>query len=113
VSLPDEVQAHLDKGSSMRAVGNLDQYAKFQAAEALEKAAGQSGGIAGIGAGIAAAGALGGTMNAALSTPAAAAAAPAEDPFALIEKLHKLLTIGALSQEEFDAKKSELLARLK
>lgn len=117
VSLPDEVQAHLDKGSSMRAVGNLDQYAKFQAAEALEKAAGQSGGIAGLGAGIAAAGALGSTMNQALSTPAAApAAAPAtlaEDPFAVIEKLHKLLTIGALSQEEFDAKKADLLARVK
>ena len=117
VSLPEEVQAHLDKGSSMRAVGDLDKYAKFQAAEAIEAAASNPGGMAGLGAGVAAAAALGGTFSQAMapSTPAAAAAAaaPAEDPFALIEKLHKLLTIGALSQEEFDAKKAELLARLK
>ncbi|MBC7493140.1 MAG: SHOCT domain-containing protein, partial [Novosphingobium sp.] len=63
--------------------------------------------------GIAAAGALGSTMNQALSTPAAASTAPAEDPFAVIEKLHKLLTIGALSEEEFDAKKADLLGRVK
>lgn len=111
VSLPDEVQAHLDKASSMRAVGNLDQYAKFQTAEAIEAAAKNPGGVAGIGIGMATAGALGGAF-AQTAAPTAAPAAPAEDPFALIEKLHKLLTIGALSQEEFDAKKAELLSRV-
>ena len=118
VSLPEEVQAYLDKGSSIRAVGNLDQFTKFQAAEALGKAAENEGGMAGIGASLAAGAALGGTMMQGLGQPAAAAApaapaAPAEDPFALIEKLHKLVTIGALSQEEFDAKKAELLSRVK
>ncbi|MBV1689473.1 SPFH domain-containing protein [Novosphingobium sp. G106] len=124
VSLPEEVQAHLDKGSSMRVIGDLDRYTKFQTAEAIEKAAGQEGGLAGLGAGIGAAAALGGAMSQSLagvvSAPAAApapatpaAAAADEDPFALIEKLHKLVTIGALSQEEFDAKKAELLARIK
>jgi hypothetical protein len=44
--------------------------------------------------------------------PAAAAAAPAEDPFALIAKLHALLTAGALTQAEFDAKKAALLAKI-
>lgn len=112
VSLPDEVQAHLDKASSMRAVGNLDQYAKFQTAEAIEAAAKNPGGIAGIGIGMATAGALGGAIGG-VAAPAAAPVAPAEDPFALIEKLHKLLTIGALSQEEFDAKKAELLSRVR
>lgn len=111
VSLPEEVQAHLDKGSSMRVLGDLDRYAKFQAAEALQTAAAQEGGLAGLGAGIAAAGVLGGTMAQGLG--AGAAAAPAEDPFALIEKLHKLVTAGALTQAEFDAKKAELLARVK
>lgn len=116
VSLPDEVQAHLDKGSSMRAIGDLDKYTKFQAAEALEKSAGQDGGMAGMGAGVAAAVAMGQAMSAGLgaaSAPAATPAAPAEDPFELIEKLHKLVTIGALSQAEFDAKKAELLSRVK
>ncbi|WP_374281226.1 SPFH domain-containing protein [Novosphingobium sp.] len=118
VSLPDEVQAHLDKGTSMRAIGDLDKYTKFQAAEALEKAAGQDGGLAAMGAGMAAAAAMGGAMAQGLGTGGSAAASaapatPAEDPFALIEKLHKLLTMGALSQAEFDAKKAELLGRVK
>jgi membrane protease subunit (stomatin/prohibitin family) len=95
----------------MRVLGDLDRYAKFQAAEALQTAAGQEGGLAGLGAGIAAAGVLGGTMAQALGS--GGAAAPAEDPFALIEKLHKLVTAGALTQAEFDAKKAELLARVK
>jgi len=108
VSLPDEVQAHLDKGSSMRVLGDVGAYTRFQAAEALDNAGGD-GGIAGIGAGIAAAGMLGNAMSGALNTPAQ----PAEDPFALLEKLHKLLTMGAISQAEFDAKKAEILARVK
>lgn len=114
VSLPDEVQAHLDKGSSMRVLGDVGAYTRFQAAEAIENAAGADGGVAGIGAGVAAAAALGNAMSGALSgTAAAPAPAPAEDPFALLEKLHKLLTIGALTQEEFDAKKAEILSRVK
>ncbi len=123
VSLPDEVQAHLDKGSSMRVLGNLDQYAKFQAAEAIEKAASNEGGMAGLGAGMAAGAAMGSVMQQSLNPglqPAAqpapatpAAVAPAEDPFELLEKLHKLVTIGALSKEEFEAKKVEILARVK
>ncbi len=123
VSLPEEVQRHLDKGSSMRAIGDLDRYAKFQTAEAIEKAASQDVGIAGLGAGMAAAAAMGSAMLRPAEAPQATAvgAAPAptsapaitEDPFEMIEKLHKLLTIGALSQEEFDAKKAELLARMK
>jgi membrane protease subunit (stomatin/prohibitin family) len=128
LSLPEDVQAHLDKASSMRVLGDLSKYAQFQAAEAIPIAAEQSGGIAGVGAGIAAAAAIGGTMGTALGgnagfgmgagagagAAAASAAAPAEeDPFAVIEKLHKLVTIGALTQAEFDAKKAELLARVR
>jgi membrane protease subunit (stomatin/prohibitin family) len=113
VSLPEEVQAALDRGSSARVVGDLDRYTKFQAAESLQTAAAQSGGMAGIGAGMAAGAALGGAMSQGLAPQAAAPAAAAEDPFAVIEKLHRLVTIGALSQEEFDLKKAELLARVK
>lgn len=112
VSLPEEVQKHLDKGSSMRMLGDLDRYVKFQAAESIEKAAGADGGIAGLGAGIAAAASLGGAMVQGL-TPTPAAPATVEDPFELIEKLHKLVEIGALTQSEFDAKKAELLARIR
>lgn len=117
LSLPDEVQAMLDKASSMRVVGDLDRFVRFQSAEAIETAAAQSGGVAGIGAGAAAGMAIGQSMaggigGGALPAPGGAAA-PGEDAYAQIEKLHKLLTIGAITQEEFDAKKAELLSRIR
>ena len=110
VSLPEAVQAHFDQASSMRVVGDLDRYVRFQTAEAIGTAAGQDGGIAGVGAGAAAGAALGQAMASGLGQ--GAAAAPQEDPFALIEKLHKLLVAGAISQAEFDAKKAALLAKI-
>lgn len=44
ISLPKEVEAVLDKRTSMGIVGNLDQYTQFQAAEALRDAAARPGG---------------------------------------------------------------------
>jgi len=113
LSLPEEVQKHLDKSSSMRVLGDLDRYAKFQAAEAIESAASQPGGMAGLGAGAGAGMAIGQAMAGALGRGGSAGPAPAEDPFTLVEKLHKLLTIGAITQTEFDAKKAELLGRIR
>ena len=40
------------------------------------------------------------------------AAETATDVTATIEKLHDLMTKGVLSQDEFDAKKAELLKRI-
>ncbi len=98
----------------MRVIGDLGRYTQFQAAEAIEAAAHQDGGMAAIGAGLASASVLGNTMAQGLApAPTPAASAPETDPFEQIERLHKLLTIGALSQDEFDAKKGELLARVK
>ncbi|WP_374410297.1 SPFH domain-containing protein [Novosphingobium colocasiae] len=113
VSLPEDVQNYLDKSSSMRVLGDLGNYARFQAAEALQAAAGQDVGLAGIGAGLAAAGMLGTTMAGALAPQPSASPESSADAIATIEKLHQLVTIGALSQQEFDAKKAELLARIR
>jgi membrane protease subunit (stomatin/prohibitin family) len=44
ISLPKEVEAVLDKRTSMGIVGNLDQYTQFQAAEAMRDAAANPGG---------------------------------------------------------------------
>ncbi|TVR61622.1 MAG: SPFH domain-containing protein [Candidatus Competibacteraceae bacterium] len=44
ISLPKEVEAVLDRRTSMGIVGNLDQYTQFQAAEALRDAAANPGG---------------------------------------------------------------------
>jgi membrane protease subunit (stomatin/prohibitin family) len=43
ISLPPEVEAALDKRSSMGIVGNLNAYTQFQAANAMEKSAQNSG----------------------------------------------------------------------
>ena len=111
VSLPEEVQAYLDKASSMRVVGDLNQYAKFQAADSIDEAAANSGGMAGLGASMAIGQSMAANLGAALN-PGAAPGAPGEDAFQQIEKLHKLLQMGALTQGEFDAKKAALLARM-
>jgi membrane protease subunit (stomatin/prohibitin family) len=117
LSLPEEVQKYLDKASSMRMVGDLDRYAKFQSAEAIEAAASQPGGIAGLGVGAGAGMAIGQAMAAGLASGGGGGGGgggqQAEDPFALIEKMHKLLTMGAISQEEFDTKKAELMGRIR
>lgn len=107
VSLPEEVQAAIDKASSIRALGDLDAYARFQAADSIAAAAANPGGVAGIGASAAAGVAIGQAMGV-----GGASAAPAEDAFALIGKLHGLLTAGAITQAEFDAKKVALLAKI-
>lgn len=62
ISVPEEVQKAIDKRASMGAIGNVDQYMKFQAADALRDAAQNEGGGAGLGAGLGAGFAVGGQM---------------------------------------------------
>ncbi|MEP6733974.1 MAG: SPFH domain-containing protein [Chryseolinea sp.] len=52
ISLPTEVEQALDKRSSMGILGNLNQYAQFQAANAMEAAAKNPGGGASDGIGM-------------------------------------------------------------
>ncbi|MBE7517463.1 MAG: SPFH domain-containing protein [Chloracidobacterium sp.] len=62
VSLPPEVEEAMDKRAQMGAIGNVDQYMKFQAADALRDAAQNEGGGAGLGAGLGAGFAVGNQM---------------------------------------------------
>jgi membrane protease subunit (stomatin/prohibitin family) len=110
LSLPEEVQAHLDKIASMRVIGDLQSYTKFQTAEAIPVAAANSGGAAGAGVGLGAGVALGQTMAAQIS---GAPTAAGTDPLALLEQLHGLATKGVITQAEFEAKKSELLGKIR
>ena len=87
ISLPAEVEAALDKRTSMGIVGDMRQYAQYQAATAIEKAAEHGGGgSAGLelGAGLAMgqqmAQTLAGGGQAAQPAPAAPAAATAPCP---------------------------------
>jgi hypothetical protein len=72
ISLPPEVEKALDKRAQMAVLGNLDQYAKYQTAEAIPEAAKNPGGLAGIGAGLGAGLAVGQQMGGALAGAAAA-----------------------------------------
>lgn len=83
VSFPPEVEAALDKRTQMAVVGNLDQYTKFQAANAIEAAAANPGGAGdglGLGAGMGIGAAMGQQLAQSLGAPAQPAAAPAAPP---------------------------------
>lgn len=62
ISLPPDVEAAMDKRASMGALGDVNRYAQFQAADALRDAAQNEGGGAGLGAGLGAGFAVGGQM---------------------------------------------------
>jgi len=111
VTLPEELQEYLDKQSQMNLVGDLKKYANFQAADSIKDAANNPSGMAGAGMGLGVGAALGQTMAQALpgGTQAAHSGSTQEDVYDKLEKLHGLVTKGVLTQEEFDAKKAELL----
>ena len=75
VSVPPEVEAAIDKRSSMGAIGNLNDYVKFQMAEAMTKG-GDGGGMANtaaqLGAGLAMGQQMAAAMGTAQTTPVAA-----------------------------------------
>lgn len=81
ISMPKEVEEALDKRTSMGVLGNLDQYTKFQAAEAIGDAANNPGG-AGEGMGMGMGMALGQQMANSLNQQGQPAAqqAPAGGP---------------------------------
>ncbi len=126
VSLPKEVEEFYDKMTNMNMVDDMNKFQQFQTAQAMEKAAenpsgGASDGIGmGMGFGMA-------KMMAEQQTPQpspvpqqpniaptgdAAKATTREEIMDTLKQLGELKTAGVLSDEEFEAKKKELLARL-
>jgi membrane protease subunit (stomatin/prohibitin family) len=125
LSLPEELQKILDQKIGMGMVGNdmgrFMQYQTGQAIPEMAKSAG-SGGVAGDAMGLGAGVALGQVLAQNLQKglqgggggsgePAPAAVKP-DDVMAMIEKLGELKAKGILTQEEFDAKKTELLKKI-
>jgi excisionase family DNA binding protein len=84
VSLPPEVEQAIDKRSSMAAVGNLNDYVKFQMAESMT--------AAGLGAGLAMGQQMMAAMGQAQATPAAAPATPPPAAAPAAGALPELLT---------------------
>lgn len=126
LSLPEELQKILDQKIGMGMVGpDMGKFMQYQTAQAIPKfaegAGSGGGGIAGdamgLGAGVALGQVLAQNLQAGLQGGAAAPAAQAvgvkaEDVMATLEKLGELKAKGILTQEEFDAKKAELLKKL-
>ena len=130
ISLPEELQKVLDQKIGMGMVGNdMGKFMQYQTAQAIPRmaegvgAGGDAGGLAGAGLGMGAGVAMGQilaqNMQSALQGTAAAGAAPAapvgvkpEDVMATLEKLGELKAKGILTDDEFNAKKAELLKKL-
>ena len=130
VSLPEELQKILDQKIGMGMVGgDMGKFMQYQTAQAIPefaKGAAGGGGVVGDAMGLGAGVALGQVMaqqlnqglqgGGAAAAAAAAAAAPAgirpDDVMATLEKLGDLKAKGILTEEEFSAKKAELLKKL-
>jgi membrane protease subunit (stomatin/prohibitin family) len=133
VSLPEELQKILDQKIGMGMVGgDMGKFMQYQTAQAIPKfaegaaGAGGGGGVVGDAMGLGAGVALGQVMaqqlsqglqgGAAQAAAAAAAAVPAgvkpDEVMATLEKLAELKSKGIVTQDEFDAKKAELLKKL-
>jgi membrane protease subunit (stomatin/prohibitin family) len=129
VSLPEDLQKVLDQKIGMGMVGNdMGKFMQYQTAQSIPSlasgAGGNGSGVVGDAVGLGAGVALGQVMANQLSQglqgsaaqPAVAAPPPVgvkpEEVMATLEKLADLKTKGILTQEEFDAKKAELLKKL-
>jgi len=129
ISLPEELQKILDQKIGMGMVGNdMGKFMQYQTAQSLPKfAEGAAGGgvvgdAMGLGAGVALGQVMAQQLNQGLQQPPAAGAAGAaaagsaairpDEVMATLEKLADLKGKGILTQEEFDAKKAELLKKL-
>lgn len=70
ISLPESVEQAIDKRTQMGALGDLNQYMKYEAAQALRDAAqNEGGGLASMGAGLGAGAGIGKLMTDAFSQP--------------------------------------------
>lgn len=126
VSLPEDLQKILDQKIGMGMIGqNMGQFMQYQTAQAIPKFAeggGGGSGIAGDAMGLGAGVALGQVLaqnlaqglvpQQAAPVAAAAQAMSPDQVMATLEKLADLKAKGILTEEEFSAKKAELLRKL-
>ena len=132
-SVPDEVQAQINTGTGINALGNMDEFMKYKMAMAMDDVANNpnstAGSMMGMGTGIGMGYMMPSVMQSATG-PAMASfantgqqqmaqqmgqqtAQPAsESPIEKLKKLKELLDMGILTQAEFDDKKKKLLELL-
>lgn len=119
-TLPEEVLAFYDKMTNMNMVGNnMAQFTQFQTANAIGDAANNPGGAAGAGIGVGAGIGLGNViaqnmmnMNQQVQANTSTTSQTKEDIMKLLKDLGELKNSGILTEDEFNKKKAELLAKL-
>ncbi len=116
ISVPPEVQKMIDTRSSMTAVGDMDEFMKYQIGQSIEKAAENPTGNAGEGMGMGAGIGMGFMMpqmiNQAMQKQNNQIGNSEEDSFSKLKKLKELLDMGAISEEEYNETKKRLLNNL-
>jgi membrane protease subunit (stomatin/prohibitin family) len=86
-------------------------YTGLQRVEAMREAARNEGGGAGVGMGIGAGMGFGQMMASAMGDKPAADNSSGEEPMAKLSQLKKMLDARLITQEDYDAKKSEIMSR--
>ncbi len=118
ITLPDELREYLNKNTQMNMVGDMQKFMQFQAANAVEKAAeNPSGGNTGVemGTGFAMGQMMMNMMNnqGQQQGDQGQGEAPSKDDIMdTLKKLGELKKEGLITEEEFNEKKKELLAKL-
>ena len=115
ITLPDELQEYLRKNTQMNMVGDLQKFMMFQQAKSIEEAAKNGGGVAQPGMDMASLMMANMMMqnmqkqNPEGQTPIVVSK---DDIMKMLKDLGDLKNNGILTEEEFNEKKKELLARL-
>lgn len=106
ISLPEEVEKMIDEQSGIgMASKNMSTFMQYQTARAMRDAAKQKGGLAGLGAGMA----LGNTMAKTVNKTTSDINKSSKDTINELRELKQLVDEGILTQEEFEAKKKQIL----
>jgi len=100
ISLPEAVEKALDKRSSMGVIGDLHKYTQFQAANAMEDAAKNPGGMAAGGMGMGMGFAMANQMGQAMNAPAQQPQTPAPPPLPQTSQYH--IAINGQQSGPFD-----------
>jgi membrane protease subunit (stomatin/prohibitin family) len=130
ITPPEEVQKRIDERSGMGAIGDMNRYLQYQAAQALGgigqgAAAGGDGGgsdvagAAGAGLGLGAGMGMGAGMAQIISQSMAGAQqqgqaqqAPALTPVEKLQQLKQMLDAGLITEDIYNAKRDEILAQM-
>lgn len=114
ISVPDDVQEMIDQRSGMAAIGNMDEFMKYKVAMSLQDAAqnesGGMGAMVGAGAGLGMGFAMPGMIQ--QSMVGAMGGGSGESAMDKLKKLKELLDMEAITKEEFDEKKKELMNKM-